>query len=166
MNPLALRAWRQGFAPLFSPAELEALASALRDDSPELTQGSTTTPPAFPISAYCICEGGCAISYAAWKGLGLFTVTEVEDAFVKKCHEAHLLLREADCCGQDFISWFDQTPRDEMRRELLAEVERELALAARIDAYIGAVTDRVTLHPEGGSTPTDSSVFVPEPTPV
>ncbi len=37
--------WHEGFAKVLPTEGLVALATALREDSPRLTQGSTTTPP-------------------------------------------------------------------------------------------------------------------------
>jgi hypothetical protein len=50
----------------------------------------------------------------------------VEEYFARLCFEADQRLGEPAVCRW-FLNWFDDTPRDVMRRELLAEVERALA---------------------------------------
>ena len=59
------------------------------------------------------------------------TVGQVEEFFAKACYQADQRLGEPAACRW-FLNWFDNTPRAEMRRELLAEVE--LALAVRATA--------------------------------
>lgn len=118
--------FRDGFAPVLSTAALEALATALRDDDPLLIQGATTQPPPLQCVADWPCEAGCGISYAAWQGDKLETVGDVEFAFAKACFDADQRLGEPAGC-RHFLNFFDDTPRDTMRAELLPEVERELA---------------------------------------
>ena len=62
-------------------------------------------------------------------GTGLETVGEVEEFFARICFEADQRLGEPAACRW-FLNWFDDTPRAEMRREMLAEIE--LALADRL----------------------------------
>lgn len=117
--------WRKGIAPTLPTAGLEALGEALRTDDPRLVQGSTTTPPPLMCVAGWPVEAACAIGFCGWQGAGLVSVGEVEQFFGRKCFEADQLTGEpADC--RWFLNWFDDTPRDEMRRELLAEVELSL----------------------------------------
>jgi hypothetical protein len=59
-------------------------------------------------------------------GDGLETVGEVEEFFALMCSEIDKLLGEAAGCKW-FLNWYDDTPRPEMRRELLIEVQRTLA---------------------------------------
>lgn len=124
--------WRGGFAPVLSTAGLEALAKALRDDDPRLTQGSTTTPPPLICVQDWPVEAADAVGFCGWQGDGLGTVGQVEEHFARCCHAANERLGEpgepAAC--RWFLNWFDDTPRADMRRELLAEVE--LALAGRL----------------------------------
>lgn len=135
--------WRDGFAPVLPAAGLEALAEALRTDDPRLTQGSTTTPPPLMCVQDWPVEAACALGFCgAVEGGGFAdekptgkrtnpnaaTVGQVEEFFARACFQA-----DQRCGGPAecrwFLNWFDDTPRDEMRRELLAEVE--LALASR-----------------------------------
>jgi hypothetical protein len=71
-------------------------------------------------------EAACALGFSGWQGDGLETVGEVEEFFAKVCYEADVRLGEPAACRW-FLNWFDDTPRDEMRRELLEEVEYSLA---------------------------------------
>lgn len=120
--------WRDGFVPTLSTAGLEALRDALVHDIPQLTQGSTTTPPPLMCVSDWPVEGACALGVCGWRGDNLETVGEVEEFFARACYEADLRLGEPAACRW-FLNWFDDTPREEMRSELLREVE--LALSAR-----------------------------------
>lgn len=125
MNAAAQKAWREGIAPQLSDAGLEALALALRTDDPRLVQGATTMPPPLHCVRDWPIEAGCALAYCAWQSGGLATVGEVENGFAQICYAAD------EACGisaaRYFIEWFDDTPRDEMRQQLLPEVEAVLA---------------------------------------
>jgi len=122
--------WRDGFAPLLSSTGLMALRDALRVDDPRLVQGATTTPPPLLCVQDWPVEACCALGYCGWQGDRLDTVGEVEEFFAKCCFEADDRLGEPAACRW-FLNWFDDTPRPDMRRELLAEVE--LALADRLE---------------------------------
>lgn len=129
------RTWRDGIAPVLPTAGLEALRDALRDDDPRLVQGSTTFPPPLPCVQDWPIEAACALGFCGWQGEDLGTVGRVEEFFAKACFEADERLGSPAACRW-FLNWFDGTPRDVMRRELLPEVERELAnrLAAPVPA--------------------------------
>lgn len=118
------RVWRVGFAPLLSPAALAALAAALRDDDPRLVQDSTTEPIPVAIFADAPVEGACAVAFGLWQGHGFDRVGSLHLAFRRLCRSADDLLDEA-LASTAFINWFDATPRDEMRRLLLAEIEQQ-----------------------------------------
>ena len=75
-------------------------------------------------------RAACALGYCGWQGDRLETVGQVEEFFARCCFEADQRLGEAAACRW-FLNWFDDTPRDEMRQELLAEVERAIADRAR-----------------------------------
>ena len=121
--------WRNGFVPVLSTAGLLALRDALRTDDPRLVQGATTTPPPLMCVQDWPVEAACALGVCGWLGDHLETVGQVEEHFAKCCFEADQRLGEPAACRW-FLNWFDDTPRADMRRELLAEVE--LALAERI----------------------------------
>lgn len=117
--------WREGFAPVLSPEALQALAAGLRSDDPALHQGATTTPPPLICVQDWPCEGGDALAYAGWKGLGLQAVGEVQEFFARVCFEADQRLGEPAACRW-FLNFFDDAPRGECFTLLLAEVEYEL----------------------------------------
>jgi hypothetical protein len=118
--------WRDGFAPVLTKSGLLALRRALKRNDTRLTQGSTTTPPPLPSVQDWPVEGACALGFCGWQGEGCGTVGEVEEYFAKCCFEADQRLGEPAGCRW-FLNWFDDTPRGEMIRDLLSEVERELA---------------------------------------
>ena len=118
--------WRKGVAPLLSTQSLEALRSALVKDDSRLLQGATCTPPPLQCVQDWPVEAACALGYCGWQGDGLETVAEVEEFFARMCFEIDQLLGEPAGCRW-FLNWFDDTPRDEMRRDLLVEVQRSLA---------------------------------------
>lgn len=139
--------WRGGFAPFLPTEGLRALREALAVDDPRLTQGSTTTPPPLMAVQDWPVEAGDALAFVGATVLGGFACTreefiaaggnclhtnpasanvgQVEEFFAKACFEADRALGEPAACRW-FLNFFDDTPRDEMRRELLSEVDREL----------------------------------------
>jgi hypothetical protein len=143
---IATESWRivfrDGFAPILPTAGLRALAEALRTDDCRLAQGCTTTPPPLMCVERWPVEAGCGLAFCGVFECGGFcpsdqradpkaverhaTVGAVEERFATYCFEADQRLGEPAACRL-FLNWFDDTPRDEMRRELLAEVDRELA---------------------------------------
>jgi hypothetical protein len=120
------RCWREGFAPLLSTEHLEVLRLALVNDDSRLLQGVTTQPPPLQCVQDWPVEGACPIAWCGWQGDGLRTVAEVEEFFAKCCFAADKRLGEPAACRW-FLNWFDETPREQMRAELLVEVERALA---------------------------------------
>lgn len=118
--------WRDGFAPALSTKALEALREALQKDDPRLTQGSTTTPPPLMCVQDWPVEAACALGFCGWQGEDLETVGQVEEFFARLCFEADQRIGEPAGC-RHFLNWFDDTPRGEMCRELLAEVELSLS---------------------------------------
>lgn len=125
------KVWREGIAPQLSTAGLEALCKALVNDDERLTQGSTTTPPPLQCTQDCAVEAACGVGYCGWQGEGLETVAEVEEFFAKVCYETDRHFGEPTACRW-FLNWFDDTPREEMRRLLLPEVTAALAERHRI----------------------------------
>ncbi len=133
------KVWREGVAPHLTNPGLEALKSALTGDDPRLIQGATTTPPPLQCVQDWACEAACVIGYCGWQGDGLETVADVEEFFARVCFEADQALGEPAACRW-FLNWFDETPREEMRRLLLGEVTRTLAqrLGHSVEAAEGA----------------------------
>ncbi|HEX3151000.1 MAG TPA: hypothetical protein VHR66_23170 [Gemmataceae bacterium] len=117
--------WRDGFIPVLSLGGLEALREALVADDQRLVQGSTTMPPPLMCVQDWPVEAACALGICGWHGEHLQTVGEVEEFFARCCFEADRRLGETAACRW-FLNWFDDTPRDEMRRELLGEVQRAI----------------------------------------
>jgi hypothetical protein len=120
------KVWREGLAPQLSPAGLEALRRALLGDDARLIQGATTTPPPLQCVQDWPVEAACVLGYCGWQGDGLESVAEVEEFFARLCFQADQRLGEPAACRW-FLNWYDETPREEMRRLLLAEVNRSLA---------------------------------------
>ena len=123
------RVFRSGIIPLLSTTGLNGLQRSLIEDDPRLTQGSTTSPPPLQCVLNCELEGGCVITLAGWHEGVADTVGEAEEYFAKICFEADQRLGEP-AAVRYFLNWFDDTPRDEMRRELLSEID--LALFQRV----------------------------------
>lgn len=131
------KVWRKGVTPLLSTESLEALAKALEGDDQRLMQGATTTPPPLLCVADWPVESACALGYCGWVGDGLETVGEVEEYFARMCFEIDQRLGEAAGCRW-FLNWFDETPRDQMRAELLPEVLRALAARRKAQKELAA----------------------------
>lgn len=118
--------WRKGVAPLLSLESLEALRQGLVNDDPRLVQGATTTPPPLQCVQDWPVEAACALGYCGWHGDGLETVGEVEEYFARMCFEIDQQMGEPASCRW-FLNWYDDSTREEMRRELLTEVHRTMA---------------------------------------
>ncbi len=123
-------------APLLSTEGLEALAKALRNDDTRLLQGATCTPPPLSCVQDWPVEAACLLGFCAWKGDEGFTVAQTEEFFAKTCFTIDQAMNEPAGCRW-LLNWYDETPRDEMRRLLLPEVEMELA--RREDVFPHAV---------------------------
>lgn len=135
--------WRDGFVPGLSTDGLHALRDALAADDPRVTQGSTTTPPPLMCVQEWPVEAACAVGYCGWQGDRLETVGQVEEYFARLCYDADRRLGEQAACRY-FLNWFDDASREDMRRELLAEVE--WALDERTD-------DVMPMMPQGVEDP-------------
>jgi hypothetical protein len=132
------KVWRDGMAPQLSVAALTALQRALQNDDPRLIQGATTSPPPLECVRDWPVEAACVLGFCGWQGEGLESVAEVEEFFARACFEADQRLGEPAGCRW-FLNWFDDTPRDEARRELLVEVTR--TLARRLNANTAEESD-------------------------
>jgi hypothetical protein len=120
------KVWREGLAPLVSTKGLQALKRGLLRDDGRLTQGATTVPPPMQCVLDWPVEGACVVGYSAWQGDGVETVGEIEEIFARTCFEADQRLGEL-AAVRYFLNWYDDTPRAEMRQQLLVEVSRALA---------------------------------------
>jgi hypothetical protein len=121
------RTWRQGVGPALLLPGLEALRAALLTDDPRLIQGHTVEPPCTPTVQDWPVEKACAIGFCGWQGLGLETVGEVDHYFAMMASIIDKRMGSASAC-RHFFEWFDETPREVMRCELLPEVNRSIAL--------------------------------------
>jgi len=122
------RIWREGFAPQLSTAGLQALQKALADDDPRLLQGTTCYPPLLdPLKDRAV-EASCALGFCGWQGDGINSVGQLDEFFQRLCDAADLPFSDPAACRY-FLNWYDDTPREQMRQELLAEVT--LALQER-----------------------------------
>jgi hypothetical protein len=117
--------WRDGLVPHLSTRELETLRHALVRDDARLIQHSTCCPPPSEIFKEEEVEGACAVGFCGWQADGLATVGQVEEFFIRTCQAADEALGEPAAC-RHFLNWFDETARDDMRRQLLPEVNRAL----------------------------------------
>jgi hypothetical protein len=124
------KVWRDGLAPHFSSAALGALQRGLQTDDGRLIQGATTQPPPLECVREWSVEAACALGYCGWQGEKLDTVAQVEEFFARACFEADQRLGEPAACRW-FLNWFDDMPREEVRRALLPEVTRSLAQRLR-----------------------------------
>lgn len=125
------KVWREGIAPQLSTAGLEALKTALETDDVALIQDHTCLPPPLDIFAESHVDAACAIGYCGWKGDGMTTVRELNAMFTSVCLDADTLMNEPGAVSP-FLSWFDETARVVVRRELLIEVN--LVLEQRMAA--------------------------------
>ncbi len=126
------KTWREGFAPQISTEGLQSLQTALETDDPRLLQGMTTTPPPLHCVSDWPVEAACGVTYPGVMEMGGFAgspvpcrVAEAEEWFARLCRTADEILGEPAACRW-FLNWFDETPREEMRRLLLAEVQDNL----------------------------------------
>lgn len=117
--------WRRGIVPLLSLAGLKALENALVEDDPRLLQGATTTPPPLQCVEDWPVEGACGLGFCGWQGEGLETVKDVEEFFARICYQIDQAIGEPAAC-RHFLNWFDDVPREELRRLMLPEVQLAL----------------------------------------
>jgi hypothetical protein len=118
--------WRTAIAKRLGTDALRVLQTALLKDDPRLLQGNTCSPVALDALSGCAVEGACIIGFAGWQTLGLKTVGEVSDYFHKVCDACEVDGDEAAC--RYFLNYWDDAPRIEARRELLAEIRLALAV--------------------------------------
>ena len=119
------KVWREGVAPLLSTVSLAALAKGFGDRRRPASQGATTTPPPlqcvhdWPVECrVCARLLRLAGRRAGIRGGG-------RGVLCPMCFEIDRCLGEPAGCRW-FLNWFDETPRLEMRRLLLAEVNAPL----------------------------------------
>lgn len=136
------KVWREGVLPGLSENNLSNLLTALLTDDSTLIQGATSMPVPLQCTQEWPCEAGCALGYMGWKD-GLNTVGEVEEFFARLCFDTDQRLDEPAGCRW-FLNWFDETPRDEMRALLTAEVKQNLAdIHRRNNEFLATVAKAV-----------------------
>lgn len=123
---------RNGLFKILTKEQLLVGLEALKTDSPLLTQGSTTTPPPLMCVQDWPVEAACFLGFCGWKNPinPLETVGQVEEFFAKCCFEMDQRLGEPAACRW-FLNWFDETPRNQMREALIAEIEEHLSMVNR-----------------------------------
>jgi hypothetical protein len=117
-------AFERGIAPVLSTGSLEYLERLLAEDSPQLVQHVVALPaqPELqdgPADAFCAL-GACGAAE------GLETPRELCDFFQSVFAEAGRRLGDV-LAPRDFISFYDDTPREEMVPALLAVVRGVLS---------------------------------------
>lgn len=126
MTATWVRVWREGISPQLSTAALEALRAGLMTDDARICQGTTTEPPPLPACDDFPCERADPVAFALWVGDGLTTVREIHDRWAEVMAKCDALLEETTVCRW-FLTAIDEMTREDMRRQLLAEVNASLA---------------------------------------
>lgn len=143
---------REGYLPLLTDPELEALRKAVQGNDPRLIQGKTVAASAWSWLFGSEVGGACLLTYPGWQCDGLWLTSQVENRFqeISVRINCALGLFDAGPLGHPgkhvwassalVAYWYDATPREEVFRELLPEINREQARRAGwpVDA-LGAV---------------------------
>lgn len=121
-------AWREGFAPGISPAALLAIRKGLLQDDPRMIQGATCSPPPMQAVQDWPVEAADILVYGFWIGDsdGLCEVGEAEEYFARSCYKCDHRIGGPEFSGH-FLNWYDETPRDHMRKLMLPEVNVALS---------------------------------------
>jgi hypothetical protein len=119
------KVWREGLMPLLSERALLVLKEALEQDDHELIQGHTALPEG-EVTLDCPPEAACLLGYVAWKVEGRTTVGDIQSRFAEYCFEIDQRMGEPAACRY-LLGFFDESPREEMRRAFLNEIELSLA---------------------------------------
>lgn len=117
--------WRDGIAPNLPTDGLRALLKALVEDDQALVQGIACSPPALDDFQRTLVIAACAISYAGWRS-GIRTVGGVKKFISGICDVVDKKFEEP-AASRYFTNWFDSSPREIMRRELIPEVRLEIS---------------------------------------
>jgi len=109
----------------------EALQAGLIRNDPALIQGRTVQPDPLQKNRLEEPTACCPIAYAIWQSkenIPGITAGEVEECFTKLCATCDNITGEPRAV-RHFLNWADDTDRETMRTQLLAEVT--IALLAR-----------------------------------
>ena len=116
----------QTFAVQLPLAGLVSLKTALEKDDPRLLQAQTISPPPLQCVEEWPVEGACALAWAAASGApSSYRVGDLEMLFAEVCWTASTTAGDP-AAVRYFLNWYDECDRQEMRRELLAEVQLAL----------------------------------------
>ena len=116
------KVWRKGVVPLLSREELIILKKALENDDPRLIQGATSNPPPLQCVMDWDCEGACLLGFIRWQSRRLITVGDVEEEFADFCFHIDQNIGEPAGCRW-LLNHYDETPRNEMIRDFLEEID-------------------------------------------
>lgn len=117
------KVWREGFAPQLSVKALTALRQALATDDKTLIQGATTSPPPLQCCEDWQVDAACPIGFCGWHGDDLETVGQVEEFLARHCKKCDELLGGEPGACRYFLNFWDDSPRSDACRLLLAEVD-------------------------------------------
>lgn len=120
------KVFHEGVAPCVGQEGLTALRRALADDDCRLMQGASTSPPPLLSVLDWPTEAACALGFCHWKGKDGVTVGETVHAFALYCYAIDQTLGEP-AAVRHFLTWFDDTPRDQMRQTLIEEIDLALS---------------------------------------
>lgn len=148
-------AWRDGFLPNLPTEGLLRLRATLATDDRRLLQGVTCQPPPLQVTENWELEACDAIVWCFCVP-GECKVWNASEAFHHSCFKANELLDKNKLGSRDFLNWYDEVPRKEMRRLLLQEVDRaifnRLEIPLRLDTPPGIVADWLTERGRGDAT--------------
>lgn len=125
--------WRGGLADALPTEGLVALRDALVNDDPALIQGQTVAPIPF-LSPNAKTTGCCPISYCGWRAFGLDATADVYAFYHAAYYRRNGYGYENG--SRDFTEFVDGTPRDEMRKRLVVEVNRTLKQRGHVDGEL------------------------------
>ena len=108
------KAWHYGFARVLPPDGIAGLRAALESNDNRLVQHHAACPVGSPDYR---CTAADAIGFAVWSPGD--TVAQVGLKWINAIAEACKLTGEIG----SFITWYDCTPRDEMRRTLMRMID-------------------------------------------
>lgn len=110
----------------FTTKGLEALKASLEGGGKDIVQQLTVLPSSYRLFGKLLPEKACPIAYCGWQGgIGIEVVDELEMFFAQICFDLETVFNEP-CVIRYFLKWFDNAPREEAIKLLLAEVVDEL----------------------------------------
>ena len=122
------KVFHEGVAPCVGQESLTALRRALDQDDNRLVQGRTTIPPPLACALDWPVEAACALGFCHWKGEDGVTVRETDEQVARWCFEIDQTMGEP-AAVRHFLNWADSSPRDEMRKALIEEIDLALGRA-------------------------------------